>query len=331
MENKSHALAAGLFVAAVTVLLIGLAMWLLRDEVNTTAYEMVSSDAVTGLQPQAAVRFKGVAVGKVTDISFDPDNRANVLVRVAVAADAPITKSTFATLTFQGVTGLSFVQLDDPGDSAEPPAPGPNGGPPRIPLKDSALGQLTERAGTLIDKVEQATDSINRMLGAENQAALAAALKEVGATAREAGAAAKSLNQLAANTDQAIQAQFGARRTDVPALVRQATATLKSLEGVGAKANAALDDVSAAAGDLRRGMDTLTGQGGVIERLGESATTVGTTTLPRIQGLTEDASRTVRRLDRVVDSISENPQSLIYGGGAIPPGPGEPGFVSPSR
>jgi len=331
MENKSHALAAGLFVVAVTALLVGLAMWLLRDVANTNTYEMVSDDAVTGLQPQAAVRFKGVAVGKVTDISFDPDNRANVLVRIAVAADAPITKSTFATLTFQGVTGLSFVQLDDPGGSAEPPAPGPHGGPPRIPLKDSTLGQLTERAGALIDKVEQATDSINRALGAENQASLATALKEIGTAAHETGNAAKTLNQLATRTDQTIQAQLGPGRTDLPQLVRQATSTLKSLEGVGTKANAAMDDVSAAAGDLRRGMNSLTGEGGTIERLGDSVATVGSTTLPRIQGLTEDASRTIRRLDRVVDAVSENPQSLIYGSGAIPPGPGETGFVPPSR
>ena len=48
MENKAHALAAGAFVLAVTALLIGLAMWLLRDEVNTTTYEMVSAEAVSG-------------------------------------------------------------------------------------------------------------------------------------------------------------------------------------------------------------------------------------------------------------------------------------------
>ena len=69
MENKSHALAAGAFVLAVAALLIGLAVWLMRDVTNTTAYEMVTDDAVSGLQPQAVVRFKGVAVGKVTSIS----------------------------------------------------------------------------------------------------------------------------------------------------------------------------------------------------------------------------------------------------------------------
>ena len=322
MENKAHALVAGAFVVAVTALLIALAMWLTRDVTNTVVYEMVSHDAVTGLQPQASVQFKGVAVGKVTDISFDPEHHGNVLLRIAVSPDAPITASTFATLTFQGVTGLSFVQLDDPGDASAPLPPGPNGGPPRIPLRNSTLGELTERAGQLIDKIEKATDSFNQALGGDNQAALSAALKEI-------GAAARSMNQFAAHTDQTIQAQFGARRTDIPELVRQATGTLKTLEGTSAKANAALDELGAAAADLRRGIGALTAEGGAIERLNDSAATVSATTLPRIQGLTEDASRAVRRLDRVLDALGENPQSMIYGGGAIAPGPGEPGFAPP--
>ncbi|MCL1960979.1 MAG: MlaD family protein [Desulfovibrionaceae bacterium] len=320
MENKSHALAAGAFVMAVTALLVALAMWLMRDVANTDLYEMVTDGPVTGLQPQASVQFKGVAVGKVTDISFDPDRRGNVLVRIAVSPDAPITKSTFATLTFQGVTGLSFVQLDDPGGSTEPPAPGPNGRPPRIPLKDSMLGQLTDRANHLMDKIERAADGINQALGGENQAALTAALKEI-------GGAAKSLNRFAANTDKTIQAQFGPNLTDVPELVRQATSTLKSLEGVGVKANAAMDEVSAAAVDLRRGIGVLTAEGGAIDRLNDSVTAVSATTLPRIQSLTDDASRALRRFGRVVERIDENPQSLIYGNSPIPPGPGEPGFT----
>ena len=323
MENKSHALAAGAFVVVVAALLVGLAMWLLRDTANTTTYEMVSDVAVTGLQPQAAVQFKGVSIGKVTDISFDPANRANVLVRIAVSPDAPITRATFATLTFQGVTGLSFVQLDDPGGSREPPAPGPNGGPPRIPLKDSAFGQLTERARELMVKAEQATDNLNQLLGKDSQTELVAALKEI-------GAAAKTLNQFAAHTDKTIQAQFGSGGADIPALVRQTASTLKSLESAGAKANTTLDELSASAADLHRGMSALTAEGGAIDRLNDSLGTVSATTLPRIQALTDNANRALRRFDRALDTVEENPQLLIYGSGAIPPGPGEPGFKAPA-
>ena len=318
MENKAHALAAGTFVVLVTALLIGLAMWLLRDVTNTRAYEIVSHNAVSGLQPQAAVRYKGVAVGKVTDIGFDPADRAQVLVRLAVSPDAPVSQSTFATLAFQGVTGLSFIQLDDQGGSAEPLPPGPNG-PPRIPLKPSALGQLTDMANDLADKVGQITERVNQVLSDDNQVAFSTALKEI-------GEAARSTRQLAETTDKTIKAQLDPARTDIPGLVRQAGSALKSIETAARQTQQTVASFDSVAGDVKRAVDQVAGKGGVVDQLSESANTVTATTLPRIQSLTEDASRTIRRLDRIANTLGENPQSFIYGSGAIPPGPGEPGF-----
>ena len=315
MENKAHALAAGAFVLAVTALLIGMAMWLMRDQVNTVPYEMVSSEAVSGLQPQAAVRYKGVAVGKVTDIAFDPANRANVLVRIAVSPEAPITRSTFATLTYQGVTGLSFVQLDDAGNASEPLPPGPNG-PPRIPLKPSALGQLTDMAGDLAEKVGQIADRVNEVLSDKNQAAFAAALQDI-------GAAAQSTRQLAQTTERVVAGQLDPSRTDIPGMVRQATTALQSIDAAARQTTQTVARFDGVAADVKRAVDQVAGQGGVIDQLSESANTVTTTTLPRIQTLTEDASRTIRRLDRIANSLGDNPQAFIYGSGAIPPGPGE--------
>ena len=116
MENKSHAIAAGAFVLVVLALLVALAVWLTRETGMQQVYEISSAEAVTGLQPQASVRFKGVNVGKVTSIGFDPTAMGHVLIRIAIDEQAPITQSTFASLGFQGVTGLAFVQLDDNGD-----------------------------------------------------------------------------------------------------------------------------------------------------------------------------------------------------------------------
>ncbi|MET4578023.1 MlaD family protein [Ottowia thiooxydans] len=322
MENKSHALAAGVFVLVVAALLVGLGMWLMRDVTNTDVYEMTTSEAVSGLQPQAAVRFKGVAIGKVTDISFDSAVRGNVLVRIAINHDTPVTKSTFATLAYQGVTGLSYVQLDDTGESSEPPT-SENGEPPRIPLKPSLLGQLQDSAALLVSKFDQTVERINQVLGPENQAALNTALNEV-------GAAAKSINQLAANTDKTIEAQLGRGNNNIPALITQATSSLKTMQDAATKTGEAMGNVTAVTKELKPGLDMLTAPGGVLDRLSESASTVSGTTLPRIQGLTDDVSRTIRRLDRVANSLNDNPQSLLYGNGAIPPGPGEPGFSAPA-
>src|SRR3954469_7580144 len=115
MENKAHALAAGIFMVIATALLIGLAAWLTRDTGQRDAYEISTREAVTGLQPQAAVRYRGVDVGKVSTIGFDPKVQGNVLMRLDIDHEAPVTKETFATLSYQGVTGLAYVQLDDNG------------------------------------------------------------------------------------------------------------------------------------------------------------------------------------------------------------------------
>ena len=316
MENKAHAFAAGVFVLAVTALLVGMVMWLMRDTVSTSRYEMTTTDAVTGLQPQAAVRFKGVAVGKVTNIDFDPDKPGNVLVEIAVDRNAPVTQSTFATLAFQGVTGLSFVQLNDDGSSTAAPTAGPNG-VPRIPLKPNALGQLQDMASTLVEKVGQATDRVNQMLGADNQAALSSALTEM-------GAAAKSISQLATNTDKTIQS------AKIDVLIKQTSGALTSIDQAATQVRVTAANLDATMGELDKGVKSVTGPGGVVDRVSEGASTVTNTTLPRIQNLTEDASRTIRRLDRIANALSENPQAFIYGSGTVPPGPGEPGFQAPA-
>lgn len=322
MENKSHALVAGAFVVAVAALLVAMAMWLARDVTNTSTYEMTSNEAVNGLQAQAAVRYKGVTVGKVTRIGFDPAQRGNVLVTMAIDPNAPITRSTFATLAFQGVTGLSFVQLDEAGSSTETPEPGPNG-VPRIPLRAGALGQITDQAGQLIDQVSHAAERLNELLAAENQAVLRDALTAV-------GAAAQSTSALARTTEQTLQAQFDPKRLDLPALTAQAQATLQAAEEAARQAQQVIGSLAAVISEAQRGLARVTGADGMLDRIDRGANTVTGTTLPRIQNLTSDASRTIRRLDRIADTLSENPQALLYGSGAIDPGPGEPGFVPPT-
>ena len=330
MENKSHALAAGSFVLVVAALLVGLAMWLLRDVANTETYEMVTSDAVTGLQPQAAVRYKGVSVGKVTSVSFDPENRSNVLVRVAVNPDTPITKSTFAQLAFQGVTGLSFVQLDDTGDSTERLDSGPQGGPPRIPLKSNPLGQLTEHVTSLAEKFEVIADRLNGILDDGNRDAFQVALKEMGTALRETGETAVAVRQLVNNTDKTVQAQFGAGKLNLPVLAQQANQTLKSIETTSERTGAAMSSLTRTSDDARQGIAKLTAQGGAVQELSQSAATLNTSTLPGIQSLTDDANHAVQRFDRALGGLNNNPQALIYGAGALPPGPGEPGFTAPA-
>ncbi|MEN9537903.1 MAG: hypothetical protein RLZZ126_138, partial [Pseudomonadota bacterium] len=83
MENRAHALAAGLFVLVASALLVLLAVWLTRDTTAHQVFELSTREPVTGLQAQAGVRFRGVAVGKVESIGFDTKTLGNVLIRIS--------------------------------------------------------------------------------------------------------------------------------------------------------------------------------------------------------------------------------------------------------
>ena len=115
MENKSHAFWAGLFTV-VLVVAIGIAAFLFNvDRSVREPYDLIARTNVTGLFTDAAVRYRGLDVGKVQSIKFDHDHPGQILIRILVDRNAPITHSTFGSLGFQGVTGIAFIQLDDTG------------------------------------------------------------------------------------------------------------------------------------------------------------------------------------------------------------------------
>ncbi|HEY0822516.1 MAG TPA: MlaD family protein [Ramlibacter sp.] len=314
MENKAHALAAGIFVALLTALVLGLAAWLTRDTGVRDTYEISTKETVTGLQEQAPVRFRGVDVGKVKRIGFDPKQTGNVLVRLEIDRDTPLTRETFATLSYQGVTGLAFIQLSDEGRPA--PRLEPNDEvPPRIPLRPGLLARLEEKGEVILERVQEVTERVNTLLGDPNQKRIAAALENI-------SQAADSTNVLVHRIDNTVK-----NRLD-PALA-EATVTLRGTQKT-------VDQVGAAAAEFGQTARRLNAPGGPIDRVSEgtdalahAAETFSVGTLPRINRATDETTRTVRTLNRAVNELTENPQMLIYGDGPVQPGPGEPGFRGP--
>jgi len=315
MENKAHALAAGAFVLVVAALLVAMAWWLSRDGGVRVNYELSSRESVSGLNLQAAVRFKGVPVGKVTAINFDPKVPGNVLVRIAVDTTAPVTQATFATLGYQGVTGIAHVQLED-GPGPKTPLVSVDGEIPRIPVRPGLMGRITDQGTQVLVQVEEATRRINKLLSPENQQLLMAVVGN-------AGDAARGYRQLADDLRTLLQAPPGVAKVTVPEVLNSTRGTLQSLQSTSGEARQTLQRLNEPGGAV----DKLA-QG--VDALAQSASTLNATTLPRLNRMSEDATRAARQLGRAAGNLSENPQSLLYGNGPVAPGPGEPGFVAPA-
>jgi len=311
MENKAHAMAAGAFVLVVSALLALLAVWLMRDNTQRDMYEMSTHEIISGLQPQAAVNFRGVPVGKVEFIGFDSKIKGNVLVRVSIDRAAPVTQSVFATVASQGVTGLGFIQLDDTGESKERLVAN-DSSPPRIPLKTGGLDKLLKQSEVIFKQVEQASTQLNKLLSDDNQKVITGAVAQM-------GDAASSVGKLSTNMNSMLDAQLGPDKVNIPKLVKNMDATLVSVK-------TATDEVVTTAKRLNE-------KGGPLDKLAEGGSALASGaeafsagTLPKLGEVADDTARAMRQLRRTVSAVDDNPQSLIFGNGPPMPGPGEPGF-----
>ncbi|AOW13539.1 hypothetical protein LPB72_11030 [Hydrogenophaga crassostreae] len=336
MENKSHAWAAGLFVVAVAALLLGLTSWLTSGKRVGDIYEMSTQESVTGLSEQAAVRFRGINVGKVVHIGFDPANRENVLVRIDIDKDLPLSSSTYATLGYQGVTGLAFVQLDNEGPTGSALTTN-SSNPTRIPLRPGLLSQFADQGTFLLQQAKNISERISTLLSPDNQKSILDTVESIGKSADKVGAATERIQAI-------FDAQLGPQKTDIPGLVADTQATMKTLQGSAREINATAKAATETAQSLTKMADSLSRPGGTLEQLGntsqalaDSAKAINATVLPSVArasasaGRTADAAtRAAQSADQVLDGIIDNPQSLIFGGGDVRPGPGEPGFVAPA-
>jgi len=117
MENRSHALLAGLFTLLLVIAAGVVAIWVSKQNLPRVPYELIATSPVTGLSVQSEVRYQGVPVGNVESLRFVPEKPGKVLILIGIDPRTPITRATWAEIVIAGVTGISNVELRDDGTS----------------------------------------------------------------------------------------------------------------------------------------------------------------------------------------------------------------------
>ncbi len=86
METRANYVAVGAFVVVLLVAAAGVMMWVIGSQFNTKQayFHMSFAGSVSGLTKDAAVRYNGVPVGKVTVIAIDNNNPNHITVVVAL-------------------------------------------------------------------------------------------------------------------------------------------------------------------------------------------------------------------------------------------------------
>jgi phospholipid/cholesterol/gamma-HCH transport system substrate-binding protein len=297
VENRAYALAAGLFTVLLAAALIAAGLWFRRDDIRFVQYVVTTTTSVSGLRPEAPVRYRGVDVGRVESIRIEPGVSGRIHIRIGVQEETPITRSTYAQLGYQGVTGLAYVSLNDDGTSSELLKAGA-GEPPRIELRPSIFDSSMD----VVAAVRDLSDRMNGLLNDENLRLVTRALAGIDQASRQTAQLAEQL-------------QPGAR--EVPALM--------------ADARGALADVGKLARKLEERSAALDRMAASLDEVGVAARSFNEETLPRFNALVEQLQRDTRALDRVLNTLGDNPQSFVFGAQRGKPGPGETGFRDGAR
>lgn len=292
MENKAHAFWAGAFTLCLLAAIALAVLFFNADHAVRVPYDLATKNSITGLSPDAAVRYRGLDVGKVQSIDLDEKHPGQILIRISVDRKTPVTHSTFGTLALQGVTGIAFVQLDDTGTDPTPLASSANA-VARIPMHLSLFDQLQQRSDELFGKLDRIGDDVDAVLSAQNR-------QQLMASVRSMQRAADGVNALTTQLAPTVQRLPGT----VDALQRTLDASAPLMQNLN-QTNASLQSLSAQ---------------------------VNNDVLPRVNTLATEARTTMRSVNRAANAVSNGPLGSGLLGESSPsaPGPGEPGFVWPA-
>ncbi len=254
METRASHLIVGIFVLLLSIGTAIFGVWLAKREVDATftIYEIAFPGSVFGLQEGSQVVYRGVPVGRVSDIGFDPGMPDEVVVEVEIDQSTPVTVDTKAGLVPQGVTGLLVVELSggDPGAAILEPEEGL----PRIEGRVSAIEQLFTSTPELLSRGVAVMERVATALSDQNITRLATTMDNLEQVTTTIAGRTDEIDQLLADAG-SVGGEMRQTLIGLATLLEEGerlTATLAgevtALSGSGVTA---LDEVGAAANAAR--------------------------------------------------------------------------------
>jgi phospholipid/cholesterol/gamma-HCH transport system substrate-binding protein len=312
MENRAYALIVGLFVIGLGAAGVAAFWWISGGAENTTEYLIVSHRNVTGLNPQAAVRYRGVRVGKVLDVDLQDSREVSILLRVD--ASVPITRGTRARIGTQGLTGQGYVQLDDDGSDPVPPVLAPGGKLPMITMQSGTLMETaTEGAQEIVARLRRSSERVEQILSEQNVERIDTTLKNLAASSDHLEKSLAQVSLLASDM----------RRFSSPENADRLSTTLAQLQTT-------THELPAAVADFRSALGKIDAAASRVDKLGgDVQANLNSETLPRVNELMLGLQASSQQLSRVLDDIERTPQVLLLGKRQQAPGPGETSSTTP--
>ena len=310
MYSRINYTLVGLFVTLFTIALFAFGFWLAKYgfEQNFDYYHLYYTEPVDGLTLDSSVKLKGVDVGKVSTIEVDPDNVERIRVLIRLRQGTPITKGMYALLKLQGITGLSYVEIEG-GRQGEPLLKASQGEIPVIPTRESLIHKLSQSAPELLKKLQETADNLSDILSDHNRKQLTRILDNTAQATEKANEVEERIIALA--TDFNTTLKHFDRKVD--SIEKQVTTLGETLNDKLPSILENADQASRNISELAKGLDRRLKRGEYdLHKL-----------IRPIQVDIRELSYSYQELSEDLKSLSRHPSSLIFGSGRPPKGPGE--------
>jgi len=313
MENRAYAIAVGIFSLVLGIGVIFAYWWISGSQQARSEYLIASPLPVAGLSSEGTVKFRGVDIGKVIEISLDPSSQTTILIKIAVAKKLKLSTEAYAELRRQGITGLAYIDLND--ESKNAPALLAGG---TIPLRPTLVDNLISKGPELLAQLEVLLKNSSQFTAAANRVLTNVDIQRLNNTiANLEKASEKALPAISSATNMLNNAnKIVSEKNQV-----QLAQTLESAQQAFDATRPLINELSLTAKKFHNTANQ-------IETSASQLTyTLDNETLPQLHTLTENMNRSVIHFNQLIDVLEDNPQSIIFGKPNPPPGPGEVGFT----
>jgi phospholipid/cholesterol/gamma-HCH transport system substrate-binding protein len=287
METKANYVAVGAFVLICVIGLVVTLLWLAGAQYSQeySYYQTIFKGSVSGLGKGTLTRYNGIEVGRVTQLTFDPNDPQSVIVTLQVQPNLNIREDSVASIASQGLTGGSYVEIS--GGTKNAPLLVAQEGQryPIIRSKVSTLAQLEQSAPEVVAKLNVAATRLNDLLKDENRVALSHTL---------------------ANLD-TLTTTLAARTGEIDATIRNASDAVANLKQASKDFQPMIAHVN---GTIDVAGTTLRKYGKVAD---DADAFINGDGLAQLSDLIGEMRRTVGNLNQLSAQLNKEPTKLLFG------------------
>lgn len=201
METDKYYFRVGIFFLAV----MGVFIWYLMvfgvgsERQSLNRYLVYFDSSVAGLTRGAPVRLKGLDIGVVTETEFISRDDDRIRVVLDLVDTSPVREDTVASVAFQGITGTTYLSLENSRSGENLPALATIKGEkyPVIKSQPSELQVVIANAPDILARITKISEQLQKLLKDDNIAAVEGVVSQAHDTLVETAGALREIKMLA--------------------------------------------------------------------------------------------------------------------------------------